>query len=233
VRAAGTTMAWRTIPQMLTGRIAAGLRQGWNHRTVMLLSLANGIFFAAWAPYWLEWPQYFNDAYHAGIWIVGWFFCLFTIARMIGAEFVVRRMTEPRETSERSARALQLATIAVVLGCLLLAAGLGSHHPRFVIAALFGLNLCFGAVMPLMQTWFNEQIGAGERATLLSFNSTFATIGAAIGLLIGGLVNDYGGLSAAWILAGFVSITAAACFWSLRDEPAGATVKAVSATPAT
>ncbi|HEX4210345.1 MAG TPA: MFS transporter [Candidatus Binataceae bacterium] len=233
-RAVTARLDLRGIPRILTGRVIAGLRQGWRNRTVLLLSLANGIFFAAWAPYWLEWPQYFNDAWHVGIWIVGWYFCLFTIARMAGAEIVVRTMVESREgdgqnqsvqlvpsgPSGQSGRALRLTAIATVLSALLFAAGLGSRHLWLVMAAFFSLNICFGAVMPLMQTWFNEQIGAGERATLLSFNSTFSTIGAAIGLLLGGRVADYGGLGAAWMLAGLISIGAAACFWALRTTPA-------------
>ena len=250
VRSATARLDLRGIPSMLTGRVIAGLRQGWRNRTVMLLSLANGIFFAAWAPYWLEWPQYFNDAWHTGIWIVGWFFALFTIARMLGAEIVGRvvisttaelrngigdRPDEKRSRAERTwrrarlsfsrvaracprrgaknpelpagsrdhhARALRLTAITVILSSMLMAAGLGSRHILLVTAALFGLNICFGAVMPLMQTWFNESIGAGERATLLSFNSTFSTIGGSIGLLLGGAVADYGGFGAAWILAG-------------------------------
>ena len=123
---ATTQVVLRGIPAMLIGRIAAGLRQGWNHRTVMLLSLANGIFFAAWAPYWLEWPQYFNDAWHTGIWIVGWFFCLFTIARMIGAELVVRTMLESRHDA---ARAVIMAAIALTLGALLVAAASAAVIP--------------------------------------------------------------------------------------------------------
>jgi predicted MFS family arabinose efflux permease len=78
-----------------------------------------------------------------------------------------------------------------------------------------------------MQTWFNEQIGAGERATLLSFESTFSTIGAAIGLLVGGRVADYGGLGAAWILAGVISISAAACFFPLRSSQPAVTSRVV------
>jgi predicted MFS family arabinose efflux permease len=108
----------------------------------------------------------------------------------------------------------------VVLSSMLIAAGLGSRHILLVTAALFGLNICFGAVMPLMQTWFNESIGAGERATLLSFNSTFSTIGGSIGLLLGGAVADYGGFGAAWMLAGLISLTAVACFYPLRATPA-------------
>jgi MFS family permease len=260
VRSAAARLDLGGIPRMLTGRVIAGFRQGWRNRTVLLLSLANGIFFAAWAPYWLEWPQYFNDAWHTGIWIVGWYFCLFTIARMAGAEIVVRtvvsRMSAPHNGSgdrpdendpdllarggegssvilargchaknpdlpangrDQYSRALRLTAITVILSCMLIAAGLGSRHLLLVTAALFGLNICFGAVMPLMQTWFNESIDAGERATLLSFNSTFSTIGGSMGLLLGGAVSDYGGFGAAWMLAGVISFTAAACFWPLRS----------------
>ena len=227
VRSKAARVNLRGIPALLAGRVAAGLRQGWNNRTVLLLSLANGIFFAAWAPYWLEWPQYFNDAWHTGIWIVGWYFCLFTLARMAGAEIVVRTvvstMSAPPDTPDLNGRdqhprALRLSAIAVALSCMLFAAGLGSRHIWLVTVALFGLNLCFGAVMPLMQTWLNESIAADKRATLLSFNSTFSTIGGSIGLLLGGAVADYGGFGPAWMLAGLISLTAAACFWSLRSS---------------
>jgi MFS family permease len=269
VRAATARLDLRGIPRMLTGRVLAGLHQGWRNRTVLLLSLANGIFFAAWAPYWLEWPQYFNDAWHTGIWIVGWYFALFTIARMIGAEIVGRAVIStpaepqngtgdrpdenhpdllvrggegssvilargeslpspagaknpdlPAGSRDHYSRAFRLTVITVILSSMLIAAGLGSRHILLVTAALFGLNICFGAVMPLMQTWFNESIGAGERATLLSFNSTFSTIGGSIGLLLGGAVADYGGFGAAWMLAGLISLTAAACLWPLRADPA-------------
>jgi MFS family permease len=257
VRAVTARLDLRGIPRMLTSRVTAGLRQGWRNRTVLLLSLANGIFFAAWAPYWLEWPLYFDDAWHTGIWIVGWYFCLFTLARMAGAEIVVRTLVSPISTPENGlddrpaenhpgllargeslpspkgathpdlpadsraqyTRAFRLTAITVTLGCMLITAGLGNRHIWLVTAALFGLNLCFGAVMPLTQTWFNASIAAHERATLLSFNSTFSTIGGSMGLLLGGAVADYGGFGPAWMLAGVISLLAAACFWSLRAFP--------------
>jgi len=231
VRAAAARLDLRGVPRMLASRVAGGFRRGLRNRTVLLLSLANGIFFAAWAPYWLQWPQYFNDAWHSGIWIVGWYFSLFTLARMAGAEIVVRTVvsrtrapqTRPDEIGpaadgrDQSARAFRLTAITLTLGCTLIFAGLSTRHNWIVTAALFGLNLCFGAVMPLMQTWLNASIPADKRATLLSFNSTFSTIGGSLGLLLGGAVADYGGFGAAWILAGAISLTAAACFWPLRS----------------
>ncbi|MGZ6194949.1 MAG: MFS transporter, partial [Candidatus Binataceae bacterium] len=47
----------------LAARVMTGLRQGFRSRTVLMLSSASALTFAAWAPYWLEWPQLFNDRY--------------------------------------------------------------------------------------------------------------------------------------------------------------------------
>jgi MFS family permease len=60
------------IPAQVVDRVVSGFRHGFRSRTILMLSLANGIFFAASAPYWLEWPQYVNDSYGLGIWVVGW-----------------------------------------------------------------------------------------------------------------------------------------------------------------
>lgn len=42
------------IPAQVAQRVSGGLRSGFRSRTVVLLSLANAVFFAAWAPYWLQ-----------------------------------------------------------------------------------------------------------------------------------------------------------------------------------
>jgi MFS family permease len=75
-------------------------------------------------------------------------------------------------------------------------------------------------MQPLTQSWFNEQIGAGERATLLSFNSTFATAGGSIGLLVSGTIADAHGISVAWQFSALVSLAALPCFWYLRPSAA-------------
>ncbi len=66
------------------------------------------------------------------------------------------------------------------------------------------MNLCTGAMTPLAQSWFNEQIGSGDRATLLSFNSTLGTLGGAIGVLLGGWIADAFGIPAGWQVSGVI-----------------------------
>src|SRR6516164_9911990 len=191
-------------------RISDGLREGFSRRSVLLLSIAQGVLFAAWSPYWLEWPQFFNDTYAAGIWIVGWLYSLFTIARMAGAEAMIRT------GGDENTRPQRLTLLAIASAALMFFAGAVGHRPSVVLPILTVLNFCWGSLMPLAQSWFNEQLGAAERATLLSFNSTFATLGGSIGLLAGGVIADRAGVQATWQFGGLLSLAVVPCYLALR-----------------
>jgi MFS family permease len=213
----GKAIVMRGMLAHVRKRIADGLRQGVASRALLLLSVANGIFFAAWAPYWLQWPQYVHDSYHSGIWIVGWVFGLFTIARMIGAELVMYM------GASENARGRRLSLLIVIVGAMLFGAGAAGPRINIVLAVLTAMNICTGAMQPLMQSWLNEQIIGDERATLLSFNSTFATAGGSIGLLASGAIADARGIPTAWQFSALLSLVALPCYWSLRGpavEPA-------------
>jgi MFS family permease len=195
-------------------RVVTGLRQGFHSRTVLMLSSASALMFAAWAPYWLEWPQLFNDRYGVGIWIVGWFYCLFTVARMLGAEMVARMGIEAAD------RGAWLAAMIVGASLLLFAGGAMAHRPTIALVSLFVMNLSAGAMEPLSHSWFNEHIEAEDRATLLSFSSTFSTMGGSLGLLAGGRVADVFGIPAAWEMGALILLAAAPCYWAIRHAHA-------------
>ncbi len=198
----------------VAARVMTGLRQGFHSRTVLMLSSASALTFAAWAPYWLEWPQLFNDRYGVGIWIVGWLYCLFTVARMIGAEAVVRSGIEARD------RGARLAAMVAGASALLFVGGAMAHRPTVALVSLFVMNLSAGAMQPLTQSWFNEHIEADDRATLLSFNSTFSTMGGSLGLLAAGRVADVFGIPAAWEMGALILLAAAPCYWAIRHVSA-------------
>jgi MFS family permease len=208
------------IAEQIGKRISEGLRTGFRRRSVLLLSLANAVFFAAWAPYWLEWPQFFNDAYAVGVWIVGWLYSLFTLARMAGAETMIRM------GGEASARPQRLVVLTISSAALMFAGGAVGHRPSIVLPILAILNFCWGSLIPLAQSWFNEQIGADERATLLSLNSTFSTMGGSCGLLVGGIIADRAGIQATWQFCGLLSLAVVPCYLALRSENASAAMGA-------
>lgn len=197
----------------IRARIGAGLRRGFGVRSVRLLSLAEAVILALWAPYWLEWPLLFKDRYGAGVWVVGWIFCVLGLGRMIGAEIAARMVgVAPR-------RPRLLSGLLIASGFLLAGAGFLAGRPNLALACLFLMNVCQGAREPLALSWFNEQLEADERATMLSFRGTMATAGGSMGLLLGGYVADLRGIPFAWKLAGTLSLVAVPYYLTLRPRP--------------
>jgi MFS family permease len=199
-------------------RVRGGIQRGFAKRSRVLLTLANALLFGAMAPYWLQWPQYVYDSFGAGLWLVGWLFCFFGIGRLIGSEMIGRY---PPMASSRSA---VLTILVAVSSALLFAAGWMGGRTDVVLTLLFGLNLCVGAIEPLARSWFNEEIDAEDRATLLSFQTTFSTLGGAIGLLLSGWIADLYGIGTAWETSGLIMAAIAPCYLALRPRPAAATI---------
>lgn len=203
----------RAMREAIGARIGTGLRRGFSIRSVRLLSYAEAIVLALWAPYWLEWPLLFKDGYGAGVWVVGWIFCVLGLGRMIGAEAAARMVgVAPR-------RPRLLSGLMIASGALLAGAGFAAGRPNVALALLFLMNVFQGAREPLALSWFNEQLEPDERATMLSFRGTMATAGGSMGLLLGGYVADLRGIPFAWKLAGALSLVAVPCYLTLRPRP--------------
>lgn len=200
------------IRDTIVTRIGQGIRQGLRLRGVRLLSLAEAVVLAAWAPYWLEWPLLFQGGHGTGVWVVGWIFSLLGVGRMIGAEVIHRMMTSA------PARRRLLGGLVIGAGALLAGAGTFATSTGHALVMLFLMNACLGARDPLAMAWFNEQLGPADRATMLSFRSTVATAGASMGLLLGGYVADLHGIPFQWQLAGTISLLAVPCYLALRGR---------------
>jgi len=210
----GAHLDFFSMPSHIVGQVRAGVRLGFGAERVLWLSIAGAIAVAAWAPYWVEWPIMFHERFNVGVWIIGWVYCGLTGARMIGAELSIR--FAPHEY----ARAGRVSTLIVIASVMLFVAGMFGHRPVLSLAMLFVMNVATGAMQPLLQSWFNEQIESSQRATLLSFISTFQTLGGSFGLLIGGVIADTSGIPFEWQIAGLVSLLAGPIYWSLRYRAA-------------
>ena len=209
-----------SMPGHIFEQMRGAVRLGFGSEMVLWLSVAGAISFAAWAPYWLEWPIMFNDRFNVGVWIIGWIYSGLTLARMIGAEITIRLAPDEYRRTKRVSMLIVFASV------MLFAAGVFGHRPVLSLAMLFAMNVATGAMQPLLQSWFNEQIESSQRATLLSFSSTFMTLGGSIGLLAGGVIADTSGIPFEWQIAGLISLVAAPVYWSLRPRahvPVGVT----------
>jgi MFS family permease len=209
-----------SMPRHIVEQMRSAVQLGFSTEIVLWLSMAGAISFAAWAPYWLEWPIMFNERFNVGVWIIGWIYCGLTVARMIGAEIAVRF------ASDEYGRTKRVTMLVIFASLMLFVAGVLGHRPILSLAALFAMNVATGGMQPLLQSWFNEQIESSQRATLLSFTSTFQTLGGSIGLLAGGVIADSSGIPFEWQIAGLISLVAAPVYWSLRPRatvPVGVT----------
>src|SRR5260370_75625 len=86
----------RAMSAEVRQRMFAGTRSGFSTRAVFLISLAEMFSAAAWFPFWQEWQPYFHARLGSGVEVMGWIFCLFSIAQIAGAE-IVSRMRWARE----------------------------------------------------------------------------------------------------------------------------------------
>ncbi len=205
-----TTVRIADIPRRIAENVGGGIRAGLGANTVLMLSIANAITVAAWAPYWVSWPVMFNESLAVGVWIIGWIYCGLSAARLIGAEISARLQGDENQ------RAARVSMLIIAASTMLFLAGLFGGRPAVSLAMLFIMNLFTGAMMPLVQSWFNEQLESGNRATLLSFNSTFQTMGGAVGLLVAGRIADTAGIPFEWQIAGLISLCAAPVYWATR-----------------
>jgi MFS family permease len=215
-RAAAVRIA--AIPRQIAVNVTDGIRDGLGAHTVLMLSIANAITFAAWAPYWVSWPILFDQSLGVGVWIIGWIYCGLAAARLIGAELGARFAVD------EARRAARVSMLVIAASAMLFLGGLFGGRPVLSLTMLFVMNLFTGAMQPLVQSWFNEQLESGNRATLLSFNSTFQTMGGAVGLLFAGRIADTAGIPFAWQIAGLISICAAPVYWATHRRATAAAV---------
>jgi len=206
------------IPRQIAVNVSDGIRDGLGAHTVLMLSIANAITFAAWAPYWVSWPILFDQSLGVGVWIIGWIYCGLSAARLIGAE------VSARFAVDEARRAARVSMLVIAASAMLFLGGLFGGRPVLSLTMLFVMNLFTGAMQPLVQSWFNEQLESGNRATLLSFNSTFQTMGGAVGLLFAGRIADTAGIPFAWQIAGLISICAAPVYWATHRRATAAAV---------
>src|SRR5271155_5490952 len=104
-RPRAATVRIAAIPRRIAENVGDGIRAGLGAHTVLMLSIANAITVAAWAPYWVSWPIMFNESLAVGVWIIGWIYCGLSLARLIGAEVSARIAIDE---SQRAARVSML-----------------------------------------------------------------------------------------------------------------------------
>ncbi len=208
----GKQFSIRAMTADVRRRMFVGTRAGFSTHAVFLLALASMFSAAAWFPFWQEWQPYFHARLGSRVELVGWILVLFSLGQIAGAEMAAR-MRWAREQ-----RALYMTWNVAISSAVLLAGGLAAGRVGVAFAMFMVAQFCGGASTPVIQSWFNEEIEGDNRATLLSFGSTFATFGATAGLPVQGLIVDAFGIGSAWQGAGVLAMLQVPVFLALRRK---------------
>src|SRR5258708_28997031 len=67
-----TTVRIADIPRRIAVNVGGGIREGLGANTVLMLSIANAITVAAWAPYWVSWTVMVYESLSVGVCLISW-----------------------------------------------------------------------------------------------------------------------------------------------------------------
>jgi MFS family permease len=194
---------------------AEGVTYGWRNpvvRPLLFTSLVSGLFlwyaFYASQPYALELLGRENL-----VWVAGAITAMFALSGVLG-NTLVGGISRSR-MGKRPARvlvwtSLGMAACAVGVGVVGLATGSASLVGFVLLVILLtGFGLLNGVLEPIRQAYLNENIPSAQRATVLSFDSFFADIGAVVGQVGLGYAAQALSKAAAYTIGGVISVLAA------------------------
>lgn len=101
-----------------------------------------------------------------------------------------------------------IMTSQISVGIFIILTAVASGLPLILILFLLH-EVGRGFWGPMKDRYLHERIPSSERATIDSFCSISPDIGGAIGLVISGVIAEYGGIPLSWIFSGFVLIVGA------------------------
>ena len=205
--------------------IRASIQHGWNQRPVRLLMIVSFIqaSFFAWAFY--AWQPYFLDllGQQDAIWIAGVIAAAIALATMVGNGLVERLA---RYCTRRTTMLLGAVVIQAIA-----AVGVGLSDSFWLVLAFFLIMMgATGVTQPVAQAYMHQMIPGKERATIISFNSMFSSVGSVIGQTSLGRIAQTRSIASGYVFGGLFTLLAVPVLVSLRhiegkadqfDEQAG------------
>jgi MFS family permease len=189
---------------------------GWNKTSVRLLmigSFIQGIFFA-WGFY--AWQPYFLELLGQDLpWVSGLIAALVALAT-IGGNSLVEWLT--RFCGKRTTLLLWAAGVQSVA-----AVGVGLANSFWIAVALYLVVMgATGVWMPVRQAYLHQVTPSEQRATVVSFDPLFASLGSMFGQTGLGRISQVQSIGAGYIVGGLLSALAVPVVLAIRrlDEPA-------------
>jgi MFS family permease len=180
------------------GRIAReSVTYGLNNRALMIAVGFAAILAFTFQAINMYWPIALKQIFAVSTKYMGFIFAGIVAFSFLGAQ-LSKLWERYLGKGMRSVLLSQVVTLVGIIGCCLI-----SGLPAFLIF-FFLHEGGQGLFVPLNRAFVNENIAGKNRATVLSFESMVVKAGSGLGLILSGLIADYLGIMASWMMSGIV-----------------------------
>jgi MFS family permease len=207
----------RRVPAEMRRVFVEGMNAGFHNpvvRPVMLASLVTMTFMIFG---YYSWQKYFLDLLGKNlVWVNGVISSLLGLALIAGNALVapLGRVVRTRTGVLTLSIVVQAAT-ATACGALgVLAPAPATFYLVVALYLVYGLAL--GVAMPVKQAYLNVHIPSAQRATIISLDSFFASLGGVAGQTGWGYLAKARGIAVAWVAGGATLILGAPLYWLAR-----------------
>jgi len=190
------------------------IHYGYHHRGLFYLIGFGACLALAFQAFNMQWPIVFSD-YGLKVTKMGWIFAASALTNFLGTQLArpfLRLVSQKWQQSEKTALIWSQGVTA--LGMIISASGFGLYP---VLSAFLLHEIGRGLWRPLKQAYLNRRINDTQRATVLSFDSMIAQLGAGVGLLISGWLADAFSIATAWFVSALLISAAILIFSRLKN----------------
>lgn len=174
-----------------------GIFYGLKHKVILWLILSSVLATFAFQPLNMYWSPRFNPLVGNQVWILGWVWAGMCLFMMIGG-FIARQLLK----IGKDYMEVSLITVIFLVAPIIIASV--SNIFYIAIGSFFMYEVGRGLYDPIHKSYLNKYITGDHRATVLSFDSMMGRMGAALGLVILGLVAKGTNIQTAWITSGVI-----------------------------
>lgn len=201
----------RDLRREVGGVARASWEHGWRRRSVRLLMMVSFVQFSvgAWAFY--AWQPYFLDLLERpdAVWVAGVVAALIALAGILG-NVLVGRIARPgtRRSSILIAGAVAYAVSLAVVGM---------TSSFFIAAGVYLTGILIGAMArPVNQAYLHEVIPTEQRATVVSFDALFGSLGSVGGQSGLGYLAQVRSIASGFVVSGGIAFLALPFLFALR-----------------
>jgi MFS family permease len=176
-----------------------GLLYGIRHHVIFWFTIAVLLLNFAFQPLNMYWsPRMYSLAGHQVI-ILGWAWVGISLFMIFGG-IIVRKLLDHHPDYFT-----MFVYTMLILGLPIFLAAL-SQTFYIVLTAFLTYEIGRGMFSPLQKSYLNKHIQSATRATVLSFNSMMGKLGAALGLVIMGIIAQQHSIQLSWIIAAIMML---------------------------